>query len=377
MAHRLRLQLLAHLNEYVIGQERAKKVLAVACVPRLPPLERATPTCRLGSRLPGLTSRRVYNHYARLQQLLEQDERANAKPTRTTSLGLPIPFQAAGWTPIEPDALTPDERKRIDSHLAQTPSFLPGVQSADIKPKPRHRKGPSREEAKENAAAVAGEDASSEGGSKEPSTPVPTNDATTTTRYFRTPSGELAFFQIQTQPFDGDGDEGSPSKDPTLYNRVPEVYVVDEKALSSTSPPSASSSSASDRPPVNDASPSPSDILTDFLGQVGGTPRLPRPSPIAHAQPPLFEKSNVLLLGPTGVGKSLLARTLARALDVPFVSVEATSMTSAGYVGEDVENCVARLVEAADGDVERAGRGCVGPLPVPASGGASEFDAMD
>ncbi|BGP26117.1 ATP-binding protein [Rhodotorula toruloides] len=120
---------------------------------------------------------------------------------------------------------------------------------------------------------------------------------------------------------------------------------------------SPSSSSKQDRPPVDDL-PSPSDLLTDFLGQHPGQPLPPRPSSFS-SKLPLFEKSNVLLLGPTGSGKSLLVRTLAKVLDVPFVSAEATSMTSAGYVGEDVENCIARLLEAADGDVEKASRGIV------------------
>ena len=69
-----------------------------------------------------------------------------------------------------------------------------------------------------------------------------------------------------------------------------------------------------------------------------------------------IEKSNVLLLGSTGSGKTLLARTLARVLDVPFSIVDATTLTEAGYVGEDVENIILRLLQAADFDVERAGR---------------------
>ena len=70
-------------------------------------------------------------------------------------------------------------------------------------------------------------------------------------------------------------------------------------------------------------------------------------------------KSNVLLLGPTGVGKTLLAQTLAKILDVPFAIADATTLTEAGYVGEDVENILLRLIQAADFDVERAERGII------------------
>jgi len=70
-------------------------------------------------------------------------------------------------------------------------------------------------------------------------------------------------------------------------------------------------------------------------------------------------KSNVLLLGPTGSGKTLLAQTLARVLDVPFAIADATALTEAGYVGEDVENILLRLIQAADGDVERAQTGII------------------
>ena len=71
------------------------------------------------------------------------------------------------------------------------------------------------------------------------------------------------------------------------------------------------------------------------------------------------QKSNVLLLGPTGSGKTLLAQTLARYLDVPFAIADATSLTEAGYVGEDVENIIQKLLQNADYDVEKAQRGIV------------------
>ena len=72
-----------------------------------------------------------------------------------------------------------------------------------------------------------------------------------------------------------------------------------------------------------------------------------------------LQKSNILLLGPTGSGKTLLAQTLARILNVPFAIADATSLTEAGYVGEDVENILLRLIQAADYDVERAERGII------------------
>lgn len=72
-----------------------------------------------------------------------------------------------------------------------------------------------------------------------------------------------------------------------------------------------------------------------------------------------IEKSNILLIGPTGVGKTLLAQTLAKILDVPFAMADATTITEAGYVGDDVETVLVRLLQAADYDVERAQKGIV------------------
>ena len=72
-----------------------------------------------------------------------------------------------------------------------------------------------------------------------------------------------------------------------------------------------------------------------------------------------IQKSNIAMVGPTGCGKTLLAQTLARILDVPFAIADATTVTEAGYVGEDVENILLRLIQAADFDIEKAQHGII------------------
>lgn len=99
--------------------------------------------------------------------------------------------------------------------------------------------------------------------------------------------------------------------------------------------------------------------LDEQYEQLQAAARAAGATDVVESEPVELAKSNILLLGPTGTGKTLLAQTLARFLQVPFAIADATTLTEAGYVGEDVENILLKLITAADGDVERAQVGIV------------------
>ena len=123
--------------------------------------------------------------------------------------------------------------------------------------------------------------------------------------------------------------------------------------------------------PVNRRLPRPPEIKAFLDGYVIGQDRTKKKLAVAvynhykriflNRQPGDVEltKSNILLIGPTGTGKTLLAQTLSRMLDVPFAIVDATTLTEAGYVGEDVENIILKLLQDADGDVTKAQQGII------------------
>ncbi len=123
--------------------------------------------------------------------------------------------------------------------------------------------------------------------------------------------------------------------------------------------------------PVNKRLPRPPEIKSFLDGYVIGQEKTKKKLAVAvynhykriflNRQPSDVEltKSNILLIGPTGTGKTLLAQTLSRMLDVPFAIVDATTLTEAGYVGEDVENIILKLLQAADGDVQKAQQGII------------------
>ena len=139
--------------------------------------------------------------------------------------------------------------------------------------------------------------------------------------------------------------------------------IIEEEAGGSTAQPAAA-------PSVADMVPSPREVHEHLDGYVIGQDAAKKVLSVAvynhykrinagADQDIELEKSNILLVGPTGVGKTFLARTLARHLDVPFSVADATALTEAGYVGEDVENILLHLIQAADFDIQKAERGII------------------
>ena len=158
------------------------------------------------------------------------------------------------------------------------------------------------------------------------------------------------------------------------WSRVPTTSTFARTAPTSARTSSGKSNAACRAPArCSRRSPRPRQIK-DFLDQYvigqthreevarGGGPQplqAPDPDRSTTIAPVELDKSNVLLIGPTGTGKTLLAKTLARILNVPFAIGDATTLTEAGYVGEDVENLLLKLLQAADYDLEAAQRGII------------------
>ncbi|KAK4700950.1 ATP-dependent Clp protease ATP-binding subunit ClpX, partial [Phenoliferia sp. Uapishka_3] len=289
-------QLSAHLDEFVVGQERAKKVLAVA----------------------------VYNHYARLKHLI-------ASRTQSSPPNLPTLAESTAQDPY---------LSSFSSRAPHVAKVHPRDRSSDPHPppKPPATSPPTSFITLQEAASTA------PAFDFTPSYKPPesfTDSLTSTTKRRRTSSSTTpALPSTALEP------------DPTIYD-----------SSSASHPPSRRSPTSHSRKhsPIPRGPLNPNEeILSDFVGQVPGSVFVEE-EPMRESDPDalVYEKSNVLLLGPTGSGKSLLARTLARTLDVPFVGVEATGMTMAGYVGEDVESCVHRLLQASDWDAERASTGII------------------
>ncbi|KAK1921446.1 putative ATP-dependent Clp protease ATP-binding subunit [Papiliotrema laurentii] len=296
-------ELYEHLSQYIVGQDRAKRVLSVAVFNhylRIAPLAEAEsaptpPPSRPPNSPPPASS----------DKLRHSSTASDARPTAKTARAVPIPETDPAILSSDGDpaathlhqltAETGEKQWARDYFISQAPSLTP---SSALHKAIKRRKAPSDDE------------------SLPPGRPSPTS-----------PTSSLfpPFTPFIRPPFiDTAGTDGESLR--RIRLRAPDMEELDP------------------RPAVAETDTADAERNDQDIGK---------------GRKVEIEKSNVLMIGPTGTGKTLMTKTLARVLDVPFASCDATTYTSAGYVGDDVETCILRLLQAADYDVARAERGII------------------
>ncbi|OWZ45084.1 ATP-dependent Clp protease ATP-binding subunit ClpX [Cryptococcus neoformans] len=276
--------LYTHLSKYVVGQERAKRILSVA----------------------------VHNHYQRIAPLLppvSEQEPSPPKPPRPQ----PPPIILESPIPYPPTSSI---------------SYFSGSHPSNFKKKDRSSYKPSDPTSSHWDPSTAG---------MSPQDPTITHDLLT----LRSREGQWArngYFE----PLQPCAPLQTLSGQTTKRQRLTNEH---DKPLSNEKP--AKFHKGKTYATCNES--------------IGNGPETPDhdDTRVVKGESVIIEKSNVLMIGPTGTGKTLMARTLAQMLNVPFVTCDATSYTQAGYVGEDVENCVLRLLQAANYDVSKAEIGVI------------------
>ncbi|OCF30794.1 ATP-dependent Clp protease ATP-binding subunit ClpX [Kwoniella heveanensis BCC8398] len=313
-----------HLSQYIVGQERAKRILSVAVfnhyhriAPRLPPQEPPPPPA------PSPPPRQQPPPI-----ILDPPIAAPPSPSRHSGSWDRLPSSSAGF-------------RRDNVPPATTASVGTGAGDVDTLMWDPSRGGSQLDDGRRQRDATKVTGAGADGAD-----PTLTHDMLT----FRSREGQWArngYFSAKPPPT---------TSQPSLLGQA----IKQRKSASqSTVDPQQLAYPNANLTTNSGQNPSRNRRKRVEIESDNKPPILEAEPPITQKEEVVIEKSNVLMIGPTGTGKTLMARTLANILDVPFASCDATSYTQAGYVGEDVENCVLRLLQNAEYDVNRAEVGII------------------